>query len=287
MFKITSSKQVFLDVETAPDYSVIRRVYNLSDKTSDDVSLDIAYQRHGASTENPKPFLKPMFHRIVSACLLSRDVKLNSGAKTVDDSYVSLHFHTLPETKDGQVQECYERDIIKRVMTFIGRNKPQVVGWNSVGFDMPLLFQRAVINGVEIPDYCKRPAKPWEGVDYFAKYSDWNVDLMSTLAGHSYGQNPRLGEFAAACGIPGKIAGIDGSQVAEAYKDGKLAEIVSYNEFDVCTTYLIWLRMAWIGGFVSAKAYAEEQETFRLLLEKRIKEGATHFQKYLNEWAFF
>lgn len=288
MFKIAANKTVFLDIETIPDVATIRAAYGLGAADIDDEgAVAIAYLKHGVTPENPKPFLKPMFQRVISASLLYREIKLNAGAKTPDDAFVSLQFYTLPTVADGKAKEADERGIIKRVLKFIGHNKPQVVGWNSVGFDQPALFQRAVILGVEIPAYCQRPAKPWEGQDYFSKYSDSNVDLMLTLAGQSYGLSPKLGEFASACGIPGKIAGIDGSQVFDAYKAGRLAEIVNYNEFDVCTTYLLWLRMAWIGGFLSMKAYNEEQDTFRLLLQKRVKEGATHFDTYLREWAYF
>ncbi len=36
---------------------------------------------------------------------------------------------------------------------------------------------------------------------------------------------------------------VDGEGVAFLWLDGKLNEIVAYNEFDALTTYLVWLRV--------------------------------------------
>jgi len=36
---------------------------------------------------------------------------------------------------------------------------------------------------------------------------------------------------------------VDGEEVAFLWLDGKLNEIVAYNEFDALTTYLVWLRV--------------------------------------------
>lgn len=274
MFKAPFDKICFLDIETVPDVEAMRRAYSLAADVGGDDVLAHAYKVHGATPEYPAPFLNPMFHKIISVCVLYR--KVETGA-------VSLKFYTLPTVTTGPAEPLSEADIVRRTLSFIGRNKAQVVGWNSVGFDQVALFQRAVILGVEIPTYCERPAKPWEGADYFAKFSEANVDLMSVLAGES-GARPKLGEFAAACGIPGKIAGMDGSQVAEAYAQGWLAEIGAYNEFDVATTYLIWLRMAWSGGHLSESAYKAEKRQFSEMLQVLALNGAAHWETYLGAW---
>lgn len=273
MFRTASDKICFLDIETVPCIETIRRAYQISEDISDNTALSDAYRRHGATPENPRPFLKPMFHRVVSVCVLFR--KAEKGA-------VSLKFYTLPSASNRLSDSLGEADIVRRTLSFIGRNKAQVVGWNSVAFDQIALFQRAVILGVEVPAYCERPAKPWEGQDYFAKFSDANCDLMQILAGESGGR-AKLGEFAAACGIPGKLS-LDGGGVFEAYQQGKLAEISGYNECDVATTYLIWLRMAWVGGLLSEAAYEAEKRQFAELLQSRALDGATHWNEYLTAW---
>lgn len=279
MFKTPADKIAVIDIETVPDAETIRRAYSLPATVSDEDAIAHAHKAHGATPENPTPFLKAMFHRVVSVSVLYRTSQMQAGGRKV-----ALKFHTLPKI-NGTIEQLSEADIVRRTLSFIGRNKAQIVGWNSFGFDQTALFQRAMILGVTIPAYCERPNKPWEGPDYFAKFSDANIDLMLCLAGEGGGSKPRLGEFAAACGIPGKISEVHGSGVAEAYKAGKLAEIVAYNEFDTASTYLLWLRMAWIGGHLTDAAYLEEQEQFKALLRSRIDEGAKHFSQYLAAWT--
>jgi len=277
MFKTPADKIAIIDIETVPDVETIRRAYALPATVSDEDAVAHAYKAHGATPENPTPFLKAMFHRVVSVSVLYRTSQMLPGGRKV-----TLKFYTLPKI-NGVVEQLSEADIVRRTLSFIGRIKAQVVGWNSFGFDQTALFNRAVILGVPIPAYCERPNKPWEGSDYFARNSDVNVDLMDCLAGG--GAKPKLGEFAAACGIPGKISEVHGGGVAEAYKAGRLAEIVAYNEFDTASTYLIWLRMAWIGGHLTDAQYLEEQELFKALLRSRIDEGAAHFSQYLAAWT--
>lgn len=295
MFKAPADKIAVIDIETVPDIETIRRVYGLPESNyTDAAALEIVYQKHGASPENPAPFLKAMFHKVVSVSVLYRTSQIVDNGR---GRKITLKFHTLPKI-NGVVEQLSEADIVRRTLSFIGRNKAQVAGWNSFGFDQPALFQRAVILGVPIPAYCERPNKPWEGNDYFAKFSDANVDLMLCLAGEGGGAKSKLGEFAAACGIPGKM-GMDGSQVAEAYMRGETPQIVAYNEFDTASAFLIWLRMAWIGGHLGGflakdeaerialnnAAYLEEQELFKALLRSRIDEGAKHFSQYLAAWT--
>lgn len=279
MFKTPPDKIAVIDIETVPCIDTIRRAYALDPTATDEQVLAYAYLEHKATPENPTPFLKPMFHRVVSVSVLYRTSQMVNGGRKVE-----LKFYTLPKV-NGTVEQLSEADIVRRTLGFIGRNKAQVVGWNSFGFDQTALFNRAVILGVTIPAYCERPNKPWEGNDYFAKFSDANVDLMLCLAGEGGGAKPKLGEFASACGIPGKISEVHGGGVAEAYRAGRLAEIVAYNEFDTASTYLLWLRMAWIGGHLTDAAYLEEQEIFKVLLRSRIDEGAKHFSEYLAAWT--
>ena len=60
--------------------------------------------------------------------------------------------------------------------------------------------------------------------------------------------------MAIVCRIPGKL-GIIGQEVAQLWLEGRLLEIVAYNKCDALTTYLIWLRMAFFGGFFNPIQY--------------------------------
>jgi predicted PolB exonuclease-like 3'-5' exonuclease len=94
---------------------------------------------------------------------------------------------------------------------------------------------------------------------------------------------PSLHQAATLSGIPGKID-VSGASVAEMWVDGKLNEIVAYNEFDAFTTHLLWARVAHFSGLLSSEQYDKEQEQVRALLQVEIQGGRVHLQKFLDEW---
>jgi 3'-5' exonuclease len=193
--------------------------------------------------------------------MIFRSVKLIEGKQKVE-----LQLLTLPDA-GYDVPPNSEKELIQRPLTFIGRNQAQVVYWNGDNFDWPVLIQRGLRNGVVIPDICKRPNKPWEGSDYYAKFSDARIDLMKVVAGEmSFGNNPKLSDTAIALGLPGK-EGMDGSKVYEAWKGGRIAEIVKYCNHDCAMTYQIWLRVALMSGLLSLEQVEAEMEQLRQLME--------------------
>ena len=66
--------------------------------------------------------------------------------------------------------------------------------------------------------------------------------------------------------------------------EGKLAEIVEYNEFDAFTTHLLWARIAHFSGLLSSEQYQEEQQLVRELLQSEIKENRPHLCRFVKEW---
>ncbi|MBT7811101.1 MAG: hypothetical protein HN550_07240, partial [Deltaproteobacteria bacterium] len=149
------------------------------------------------------------------------------------------------------------------------------------------LLQRAVARGIQAAKFAKRPNKPWEGYDYFdARNSEAHIDLIEILGG--YGKsNPSLNEMATVCGVPGKL-GVSGEEVAPMWLEGRLAEIVAYNECDALSTYLIWLRMAYFGGFFNNQQYIEEQERVRNLLSTEgALTGKEHLLSFLERWEMW
>ncbi len=128
-----------------------------------------------------------------------------------------------------------------------------------------------------------RPNKPWEGEDYFdSRNSEASVDLKDVIGGWGKA-TPSLNEIATLSGIPGKMD-VDGQRVANLWLDGKLDEILAYNEFDAFTTYLVWLRTAYFGGHFSSEEYQKEQSLVRDLIAHEIKNGKQHLDRYLVEW---
>lgn len=273
MFKRVHSEVWIFDMEWVPDAVTGRRVYQLPDSLSDDDVIEVMYQRNGATPENPRPFLKTVLCRIVSISVLIRRVKA--------EGQVQLSIYSLPEKSD--LEQPDEARLLQRFLHGLGHNRPQLVGFGSRGADLVILLQRALAHQLEATEFCRRPDKPWEGVDYFANATDWHIDLKEHFGAFGKGSIPSLHELASACGIPGKLD-VEGSGVLDLWQAGKLADIVAYNECDTVTTYLVWLRAVHLAGFISFEQMQAEQAQLQAMLEHRMQQGAAHFAKFLETW---
>lgn len=259
------------DLEWVPDLASGRRAYNLPADAPDADVYAAMWANGGATEQEPRPYLKTMLCRVVSVAAVIR---------RVHDGQVSLTLTSLPA--DGPMPE---RDLIGRFLRGLGEAtpKPQLVGFNSRDSDLPILIQRGIAQGISAPGFCRRPEKRWEGYDYFDRYNEGHVDLKDIICG-SWGKSiPKLHEFAAACGIPGKID-TRGDNVIDLWLAGNVRAIVEYNEFDAISTYLLWLRTAHFAGHFSAEALAAEETRLRDLLHKRIADGQSHLQRYVAKW---
>ncbi|MCU0647176.1 MAG: 3'-5' exonuclease [Gemmatimonadaceae bacterium] len=259
------------DAEWVPDPVTGRRTYGLPADMSDDDVLAHMYREGGATEENPRPFLKTMVCRVVSVAALIR--KAHGGT-------VKLSLLALPKPDDGMGTEA---SVIERFLSGVGKTRPQLVGFNSIDADLVILSQRALVHRLSIPKFAARPNKPWEGADYFANGSDYNVDLKKEMSAWGKG-TPSLHEAATACGIPGKM-GTTGLDVADMWRDGEIRKIVAYNECDAITTYLLWLRCALLGGHVTPEGHAAEEAQLEHFLEDRAQRAdGAHLGEFLTAW---
>lgn len=214
------------DAEWVPDVASGRRVYGLADEVPDEDVLETMWERGGASEDDPHPYLKTVMCRVVSIAAVIR--------KRADDGSISLVLASLPA---AGAESSGEADILRRFLEGVGKAQPQLVGFNSRSSDLMILLQRSLVHRLALPDFCRRPAKPWEGTDYFAKGSDAHIDLKEAFGG--WGKTtPSLHEFATCCGIPGKTL-VDGSSVNDLWLAGDLRPIVQYNKCDALSTYLL------------------------------------------------
>ncbi len=208
MLKLVPQEVWAFDVEWVPDPESGRRVYGLPASLSDDEVRRHMWEKGGATEEDPQPYLKTVLCRVVSiASVIRRQGK---------DGSVSLKLHSLPMP---DALDATEADIIFRFLSALGKAKPQLVGYNSQSSDIIILMQRSLANSLCLPDFCRRPAKPWEGVDYFARGSDYNIDLKEEFGGWGKA-TPSLHELATVCRIPGKI-GTDGQDVVDLWLQGR------------------------------------------------------------------
>ena len=268
---------VFFDLEWVPDADAARRLYDLPAEISEAEAIEHLWKNStGYSDSCPRPFVKYLLSRVVSIAFLARQIVWRDG-----DRQVEFKLGSLP---DLPVQEADvdEGHIIERFLYFIGQREPNLVGYNSAESDLQVLIQRGLIHEVSAPQFCMRPPKPWEGRDYFYKYSEEHLDLLKLFS--SGAMKPRLNEIAKLCGFPGKLD-VNGQQVGDLWLERDIRKIVEYNQLDTLNTYLLWLRVAKFCGKIGEEEYADEQFAFRTFLENESEsETRRHLCEFLDNW---
>ena len=254
------------DCEWIPDVRAGRLVYGLPDDCPDDEVMRVMWKEGGATEENPQPFLKTIYSRLVSIVALIR--------RRCRDGQVKLFLQALPEDPDDPAMD--ERYILRRFLNEgVAVRNPQLVGFNSRNADLRILLQRSFVNGLSEPELLKRmDRKPWENSD---------VDLMDTLAGFGRSYGCSLNDVARLSGIPGKLD-MTGYDVCRAWYGGRRGEVVEYNCFDSLTTYLVWLRLMFFAGRLSDDEHKLEQDRVREFLKSEIAKGKEFLQTYLSAW---
>lgn len=113
---------------------------------------------------------------------------------------------------------------------FGSKSELVLVGHNILDFDLRFLYQRAVILGVK-PSFDLSPAR----------FSNNAFDTMTRWAG--YGNRISLDSLCKALDVPTPKDGMDGSQVYDYYKAGRIDEIAAYCQKDVEATYACYKKM--------------------------------------------
>ena len=250
------------DIETVPDISGLRALHELDGNISDAEVAEMAFQLRRQKTGSD--FLPHHLHRVaaISCALREGDhFKIWSLGGLEDD----------------------EGSIIQRFFDGIEKYTPQIVSWNGSGFDLPVLHYRGLIHGVQCARYWDQGEddKEFKWNNYISRYHSRHVDLMDLLAMYTGRANAPLDELARLIGFPGK-QGMDGSQVWEAYQQGKLEEIRNYCETDVANTWLVFVRFQLMRGALTRARYRKECELVRGELSKI---DLPHWREFLAAWS--
>jgi predicted PolB exonuclease-like 3'-5' exonuclease len=268
----------FFDLEWVPDAAGAMRLYELPPETTEREAIQKLWEETKGYDKDmcPRPFVKYLFSRIVSIAFLSRRVVFQDGEKCVEFGLNSLPKLPYP------YQDVDEAEIIGQFFHYIGVRDPQLVGYNSAESDLQVLIQRALVHEVRAEVFCTRPAKPWEGRDYFDKYGESHLDLLKRFSNGA--MTPKLNDLARLCNFPGKIDA-DGAQVVDMWLDRDIRSIVEYNQIDTLNTYLIWLRLVNFCGKISEEEYFAEQEDFHAFLTKLANDVENgHIRRFLAKW---
>ncbi len=279
MLKKVADSVFSFDVEWVPDPKSAEILHNAPPADGPGEAASTSFETLWASARregdapDSHPYLKTILCRVVSLAGILRE-RAPGGDP-------SLKLISLP-TDPMDPEKSDEKIILTSFLKSVGRRKPQLVGYNSSQADVPILVQRSIVHGLAGFGFSDRPNKPWEGVDYFdSRNSDYNIDLADAMG--QFRDRPTLHQAATLSGIPGKID-VSGDSVAQMWLDGKLTEIVEYNEFDAFTTHLLWARIAHFSGLLSNQEYLNEQKLVRELLQKESSENRPHLNRFINEW---
>lgn len=106
------------------------------------------------------------------------------------------------------------------------------VGWNNLDFDLPYIWRKSIKYGIRLlRDAINRD-----------RYRGNFIDLMKVWGTDSHDRR-KMSDVAAYLGIEDRSNGIDGSQVYDLYKEGRIEEIKAYCMGDVETVREIYKRI--------------------------------------------
>ena len=213
LFRFKEEKLIFLDIETvalneeldenSEEFSIFS--WKVRDKNNDE-ELDVnevkdIYKRKAA--------LYPAHAKIVA---------ITVGAIIKGEKI-------LLKTYRGE-----EEDILRQFVNDMQDNKGSTfVIWNAP-FDIPMIRKRFFINRLQgyLSDAQGNDSmkKPWtlKGI----------LDMMDVWKGISY-KNDSMNEVAWSMGLPSPKTDMKGSEVSAAFYDGRIDDIVTYNQKDVIT----------------------------------------------------
>lgn len=249
------------DIETIPDVTGLRALYELDPALTDADVAEIAFQRRRATAGHD--FLQPHLHRVAAISCVLREGE-------------ALKVWSLGSPEDSEAQ------LIQRFYDGIEKYTPQLVSWNGGGFDLPVLHYRGLVNGVSAPRYWDLgdDDRDFKFNNYIGRYHTRHIDLMDLLALYQPRNNAPLHEIARLMGLPGKL-GMDGSQVWNAYREGRIAEIRDYCETDVVNTWLVFLRFQQMRGVIGSEQHDRELALVRATLARLDR---AHWNEFLAAW---
>lgn len=174
-----------------------------------------------------------------------------------------IYLKSYSSYSEKELLENFNRDL-----ELVYQNNPntKLVGFNSNGFDSPYLLKRSIINGLKpATPLDEGTSKPWELKQ---------IDLAKIWQGTAFYPDSLIA-VATALGLPSPKDALDGSEVSNAFYDGRLSEIETYCLKDVETTIRVYRKLALLQdleeGFelIGGKVEVEKQPLLKRIFAQK------------------
>ncbi len=136
------------------------------------------------------------------------------------------------KTDNGERLITYksEKRLLQEFWAYLRQKKKFcLVGFNSRGFDIPMLVTRSFIHNVPV-------------IDIRGKH----IDLRDCFNNNRYAKG-RLEEYSQAIGYQPKYNGFKGEDIPLLWQEGRIPELKEYLAQDVRMTYAVYQRLKVIG----------------------------------------
>jgi 3'-5' exonuclease len=278
---------LIFDIETVPDIELLGSITSPEGFENADAAARWCDSRWIDPSCKAANFSFPphMYHAVVSICAIF----VHPESYVIFDGFKK----TLPMKQTREEFLAGERDLLESFWQFSMKHKdftkvwydslqsdfrfndfqrkklkPVPVtfcGYNIVGFDLPVIEQRSMRHFLTcpVPGYGKET-----GYDsYRSKFApDKTFDICHYLAAQGASKT-NLQLISRSIGLGGKMVGMDGSKVAEAYYDARQSDTIEeYCAVDVLITYGVLLAVQKFRG---------------LLVDDAFLGAVAHFQKFL------
>jgi DNA polymerase elongation subunit (family B) len=134
--------------------------------------------------------------------------------------------------------EASETKLVQSIFQMFGRKGVRLISWNGIGFDLPMIYKRALILGVDPANFGAPPLTKWT-----RRYStDYHYDLMQVWGGWSSGNFVKLNTVAQLVLGKGKVD-FDVTLIPELIcSDAGREKLTEYNLEDARLTWELWQR---------------------------------------------
>lgn len=260
------------DIETVPDTDAVPNLIGGDVGDSIEERREALDAYHLEATGGKNAFPRQPFHKVVAVSFLAAEIE--------HDGHHENYF--LKELRSGGDEKAIEHDLVAGFYQWVDKKHPRLVSYNGRGFDLPVLRHRAMVHGVTAAGFHDISNK-WE--NYTSRYAqDFHCDLQEALTDFgAASRGLKLNEVCAVLGFPGKF-GVDGSQVAPMFAEGRVAEIRDYCETDVLNTYLVYLRYQLTRGRMTKDGYNRAVADVVALIEAE-REERKHLGAFLDAWG--